>query len=80
MMDSEFVCLFVCLFVLDRVSLYSPGCPGTCVVDQAGLKLTSASRVLGLNVFITSAWPMVDSYASEIAFGHGVLSQQWKKK
>jgi hypothetical protein len=36
----------------DRVSLYSPGCPGTHSVDQAGLELrnlpASASRVLGL--------------------------------
>jgi hypothetical protein len=34
--------LFVCLFALvfrDMVSLYSPGCPGTHFVDQAGLKL-----------------------------------------
>jgi hypothetical protein len=29
-----------CLFVFqDRVSLYSAGCPGTHVVDQAGLEL-----------------------------------------
>jgi hypothetical protein len=46
-------CLFVLFFVFrDRVSLYSPGCPGTCSVDQAGLKLrnppASASQVLGL--------------------------------
>jgi hypothetical protein len=36
-----FVCLFVCLFLdfRDRVSLYSPGCPGTHSVDQAGLEL-----------------------------------------
>jgi hypothetical protein len=42
-----FFCLFVfwfffCLFVLvfrDRVSLYSPGCPGAHFVDQAGLEL-----------------------------------------
>jgi hypothetical protein len=48
--------LFVCLFVLfvfqDRVSLFSPGCPGTHSVDQAGLELrnmpASASQVLGL--------------------------------
>jgi hypothetical protein len=36
------VCLFVCLFVFvsqDRVSLYSPDCPGTHFVDQAGLEL-----------------------------------------
>jgi hypothetical protein len=36
----------------DRVSLYSPGCPGTHFVDQAGPKLrnlpASASQVLGL--------------------------------
>jgi hypothetical protein len=35
----------------DRVSLYSPGCPGTHFVDQAGLELrnlpASASGVLG---------------------------------
>jgi hypothetical protein len=39
--------------VRDRVSLYSPGCPGTHFVDQAGLELrnppASASQVLGLN-------------------------------
>jgi hypothetical protein len=27
------------LFFRDRVSLYSPGCPGTHFVDRAGLKL-----------------------------------------
>jgi hypothetical protein len=41
----------VCVF-WDRVSLCSPGCPGTHSVDQAGLELrnlpASASRVLGL--------------------------------
>jgi hypothetical protein len=41
----------VCLFVFrDRVFLYSPGCPGTHSVDQAGLELrnppASASQVL----------------------------------
>jgi hypothetical protein len=45
----------------DRVFLYSPGCPGTYSVDQAGLKLrnlpASASRVLGLKVCATMpAW------------------------
>jgi hypothetical protein len=45
-----FVCLFVCLFFRNRVSLCSPGCPGTHSVDQAGLVLrnppASASQVL----------------------------------
>jgi hypothetical protein len=52
-----FVCLFVCLF-RDRVSLYSPGCPGTHSVDQAGLELrnlpASASQVLGLKACATT--------------------------
>jgi hypothetical protein len=43
-----------------RVSLYSPGCPGTHFVDQAGLELrnppASASRVLGLKACATTAW------------------------
>jgi hypothetical protein len=42
----------------DRVSLYSPGCPGTHFVDQAGLELrnppASASRVLGLKACATT--------------------------
>jgi hypothetical protein len=50
--------LFIYLF-RDWVSLYSPGCPGTHSVDQAGLKLrnppTSASQVLGLKVCTTTA-------------------------
>jgi hypothetical protein len=41
----------------DKVSLYSPGCPGTHSVDQAGLKLrnspVSASQVLGLKACAT---------------------------
>ena len=43
----------------DRVSLYSPGCPGTHFVDQAGLELrnqpASASRVLEFKVCISTA-------------------------
>jgi hypothetical protein len=46
------------LFFRDRVSLYSPGCPGAHFVDQAGLKLrnppASASRVLGLKACATT--------------------------
>jgi len=45
-------------FFQDRVSLYSPGCPGTHFVDQAGLELrnplASASRVLGLKACTTT--------------------------
>ena len=58
-----FVCFFFVLFVFafvfwDRVSLYSPGCPGTHFVDQAGLELRNppapASRVLGLKACATT--------------------------
>lgn len=45
---------FFLLFVLDRVSLCRPGCPGAHSVDQVDLELrdslASASRVLGLSV------------------------------
>jgi hypothetical protein len=47
----------VFLVFRDRVSLYSPGCPGTHFVDQAALELrnlpASASQVLGLKVCAT---------------------------
>ena len=43
---------FVCVCFGDRVSLCSPGCPGTHCVDQASLELryppASASKVLEL--------------------------------
>jgi hypothetical protein len=52
-----FVFCFV-LFFRDRVFLYSPGCPGTHFVDQAGLEIrnlpASASRVLGLKACATT--------------------------
>jgi hypothetical protein len=37
--SSRYKILFFFLVFQDRVSLYSPGCPGTHFVDQAGLKL-----------------------------------------
>jgi hypothetical protein len=58
--ESAFFCLFVlfCFVFGDRVSLCSPGCPGTHFVDQAGLELrnppASASRVLGLKACATT--------------------------
>jgi hypothetical protein len=49
--------LLLFLVFRDRVSLYSPGCPGAHFVDQAGLELinppASASRVLGLKACTT---------------------------
>jgi hypothetical protein len=63
--------IFVCLFV-DRISLYSPGCPGTHSVDQAGLELrnppASASRVLGLKVCTTTtAWLSVTLFIHSLS-------------
>jgi hypothetical protein len=62
--DFLFFLLLLFFFVLfcfvfrDRVSLYSPGCPGTHFADQAGLELrnppASASQVLGLKVCTTT--------------------------
>jgi hypothetical protein len=50
---------FLCLAFRVRVSLCSPGCPGTHSLDLAGLELrdppVSASQVLGLKVCTTHA-------------------------
>jgi hypothetical protein len=47
------------MFFGDRVSLCSPGCPGTHSVDQASLELRdlldSASQMLGLKACTTTA-------------------------
>jgi hypothetical protein len=60
---------FFFLVFRDRVSLCSPGCPGTHSVDQAGLELrnppASASRELGLKVCATTpgaAWPLMPHF------------------
>jgi hypothetical protein len=56
-----FFFFFFFLVFQDRVSLYSPGCPGTHSVDQDGLELrnppASASQVLGLQACATTARP-----------------------
>ena len=65
--ERSFCLFFVCLFgwlvglvFQDRVSLCSPGFPGTHSVDQAGLQLrnlpASASQVLGLQACAATAW------------------------
>jgi hypothetical protein len=51
--------IFIVFFFLrDRVYLYSPGCPETHFIDQAGLELrnppASASQVLGLKACATT--------------------------
>jgi hypothetical protein len=52
LVGGVFFCFVLFLFFRDRVSLYSPGCPGTHSVDQAVPKLrnppASDSQVLGL--------------------------------
>jgi hypothetical protein len=74
------------LFVFrDRVSLCSPGYPGTHFVDQAGLELrnplASASRVLGLKVCTTMPgcylllW-LVDSVLTNFSLGAGEMAQR----
>ena len=64
-----FVSLFICLFFWDRVSLYSPGCPGTHFVDQAGLELrnppASASQVLGLKACTTTPGKDIISWGTQ---------------
>ena len=56
----------------DRVSLYSPGCPGTYFVDQDGLELrnlpASASQVLGLKVCATTARLRNEELLNDVKF------------
>jgi hypothetical protein len=51
---------FFFFFFRDRVSLYSPSCPGTYFVDQTSLELknlpVSTSQVLRLKACVTTAW------------------------
>jgi hypothetical protein len=58
-MFGSTILFFSFLVFRDRVSLCSPGCPGTHFVDQAGLELrnppASASRVLGLKACATTS-------------------------
>ena len=73
----QFLILWFGLIFWDRVSLCSPGCPGTHSVDQAGLELrnppASASRVLGLKACdITAAWLVL----SVLKWWHDILSTQ----
>jgi hypothetical protein len=60
------------VFFRDRVSLYSPGCPGTHSVDQAGLQLrnlpASASQVLGLKACTTTPSLALGILKSLLAF------------
>ena len=77
-----FILLLVFLFVLvfgDRVSLCSPGCPGTHSVDQAGLKLrnlpVSASQVLGLKACTTTA--RLDIFSLKVIFYQLFLLKSW---
>jgi hypothetical protein len=54
---------FFCFVFQDRVSLCSPGCPGTGSLDHAGLEHrnppASASQVLGSKVCTTTPGSMV---------------------
>jgi hypothetical protein len=70
----------------DRVSLCSPGCPGTHFVDQAGLELrnlpASASQVLGLKACTTTARLMVQVLlsAQDVAWTGGLYALKAKSK
>jgi hypothetical protein len=72
-----FIYLFIFLFFRDRVSLYSPGCPGTHSVDQVGLELrnppASASQVLGLKTCATTTQYKLILCGSSNPQGHRLL-------
>jgi hypothetical protein len=73
----SFFFVVIVLVFQDRVSLCSPGCPGTHSVDQAGLELrnlpASASQVLGLQTCATTAQPYLSKFLI-----HELPSHQWQ--
>jgi hypothetical protein len=68
-----FCFLFIYFFFRDRVSLYSPGCPGTLSVDLVGFELrnppVSASQVLGLKACATTARLALYFYTTSSGIG-----------
>jgi hypothetical protein len=73
--------LFYFFVFRDRVSLFSPGCPGTHSVDQAGLELrnlpASASWVLGLKACTTTpGWHSLSTPAPDRRQGNSEDSVQ----
>ena len=64
------IIIFFFVVFWDRVSLYSPGCPGNHLVDQAGLELrnlpASDSRVLGLKACATTPGSTCEFYIIKI--------------
>ena len=56
----SFLFLFLFFLFRDRVSLYSPDCPGTHYVDlELRNPPASASQVLGLKACVTTAGPLI---------------------
>ena len=73
-----FLVLVLVLIFQDKVSLCSPGCPGTHFVDQADHKLrnppASASRVLVLKAWTTmpgSHWALVGTHTAPAGLSGG---------
>jgi hypothetical protein len=74
--------MYIYIYILvfqDRVSLCSPGCPGTNSVDQAGLELrnppASASQVLGLKVCATTARQNIKKKKKKNHWGGGACEE-----
>jgi hypothetical protein len=83
----QFLKIFIFWLFRDRVSLYSPGFPGTHFVDQAGLKLrnppVSASGVLpphpaqvcfllkNIYLFYLLHWAIANKLVTCLVFGWG---------
>jgi hypothetical protein len=67
---QQLLLLLIICFFRDRVSLCSPGCPGTHFVDQAGLEFrnppASASQVLRLKVCATTARLCIKNFTSPV--------------
>jgi hypothetical protein len=85
--QTFFCFVLFCLFFRDRVSLCSPGSPGTHSVDQVGLELrnplASASQGLGLKACATTAGKIQTFYfftAKGFLLNYVVSFYYWQNK
>jgi hypothetical protein len=80
--ETSFFLLFCFVCFWDRVSLYSPVCPGTHFVDQAGLELrnppASATGVLGLKACVTTPSLRLPFLSSSDSKTHSLSHQEYK--
>jgi hypothetical protein len=81
MLEFLFVCFCVCMCVCvcDRVSLCSPGCPGTHFVDQAGIELRNLPASAGIKGVHHRTWRCWSFVRCSLALGGSIVIPDEKR-